>query len=223
MGGSRFVYVVFVIPLCCIVRKSNVQEADHRQVIHITTDAWSPPPTPTPTQPLALPAPSPFKPMLDQDDKRASKRHQAVYTTRHSVQHVFCELAQQHLHVLASHVVFSPSLVLGMQLLCVRAGATSLAANPLTSQVADSMQGMATIAFNHSGQQKLSRIQEYAANPDRAVEPFLSDEHPLALCSFAAPNSVIIKGLQVLRTLPHIIQAGCLKNTVMEVEPQAGM
>ena len=105
----------------------------------------------------------------------------------------------------------------------LRAGATSLAANPLTSQlVADSMQGMATIAFNHSGQQKLSRIQEYAANLDRA---FLSDEdmNPLALCSFAATNSVIIKGLQVLRTFPHIIQAGCLKNMVMEVEPQAGM
>ena len=185
MGGSRFVYVVFVIALCCIVRKSNVQEADHRQVIHITTDVWSP------TQPLALPPPSPFKPMLDQDDKRPSKCHQAVYTTRHSVQHVFCELAQQHLHVLASQVVFSPSLVLEMQLLCVRAGATNLAANPLTSQlVADSMQGMATIAFNHSGQQQLSRIQEYAANPDRAVEPFLSDEdmNPLALCSFAANN-----------------------------------
>ena len=33
VGGSRFVYVVFVIvfviPLCCIVRKSNVREADH--------------------------------------------------------------------------------------------------------------------------------------------------------------------------------------------------
>ena len=193
---------------------------------------YGPPPTPTPTQPLALPPPSPFKPMLDQDDKRPYKRHQAVYTTRHSVQHVFCELAQQHLHVLASQAVFSPSLVLGMQLLCVRAGATSTAATPpppppppLTSQlVADSMQGMATIAFNHSGQQQLSRIQEYAANPDRAVEPFLSDEdmNPLALCSFAA-NSVIIKGLQVLRTFPHITQAGCLKNMVMEVEPQAGM
>ena len=164
--------------------------------------------------------------MLDQDDKRPCKRHQAVYTTGHSVQHVFCELAQQHLHVLASQVVFSPSPVVGMQLLCVRAGAASLAANPLTSQlVADSMKGMATIAFNHSGQQKLSRIQEYAANPDRAVEPFLSDEdmNPLALCSFAATYSVIIKGLQVLRTFPHIIRAGCLKNMVMEVEPQAGM
>ena len=164
--------------------------------------------------------------MLDQDDKRPSKRHQAVYTTRHSVQHVFCELAQQHLHVLARQVVFCPSLVLGMHLLCVRAGATSLAANPLTSRlVADSMQGMATIAFNHSGQQQLSRIQEYAANPDRAVEPFLSDEdmNPLALCCFAVNNPVTTKGLQVLRTFPHIIQAGCLKNMVMEVEPQAGM
>lgn len=100
-----------------------------------------------------------------------------------------------------------------------------MAGTPLTSQlVADSMQGMATIAFNHSGRQKMSRIQKYAANPDRAVEPFLSDEdmNPLALCSFAATNSIIKKGLQVLRTFPHIIQAGCLKNMVMEVEPQAG-
>ena len=57
-GGSRFVYVVFVIPLCCIVRKSNVQEADHRQVIHITTDVWSPPhpnPNPTPGPSSAIP------------------------------------------------------------------------------------------------------------------------------------------------------------------------
>ena len=101
-----------------------------------------------------------------------------------------------------------------------------MAVTPLTILlVADSMQGMASIAFNHSGLQKLPRIQEHAANPDRAVEPFLSDEdmNPLALCSFAAANTIIKKGLQVLRACPHIIQAGCLKNMVMDAEPQAGM
>ena len=101
-----------------------------------------------------------------------------------------------------------------------------MAATPLSIQlVADSMQGMASIAFNHSGLQKLSKIQEHVANPDRTVEPFLSDEdmNPLALCSFAATNLLIKTGLQVLETCPHIIQAGCLKNMVTDVEPQAGM
>ena len=101
-----------------------------------------------------------------------------------------CALAQQHLHVLASRVIFSPSLAFGMQLLCVCAEA----AFSLTSQpVAESMQGMATIAFNHSGKQNLLRTQEYATTPDRAVEPFLSDKdkNPLALCSFAANDSII--------------------------------
>ena len=74
-GGSRFIYIVFVMPLCCIVRKSNVQEADHRQVIHITTDACPPPPKP---DPIPTPGPSsaiPLLPMLHQHDKRPSKRH----------------------------------------------------------------------------------------------------------------------------------------------------